>query len=126
LALNPQKILIVKTSSLGDVIHNFPMVTDIKQQHPDCKIDWLVEEAYAPLIKMHPAFTESFLLPSADGVEILASKEFGRRYHSFPDHSDEMPTTLCLTHRDSSKAPYCRKYHEEELSGSHQDPPESG
>ena len=31
------------------------MVTDIKQQHPNCKIDWLVEEAYAPLIKMHPA-----------------------------------------------------------------------
>jgi len=49
----PKRILIIKTSSLGDVIHNFPMVSDIGAQFPDCKIDWLVEEAYVPLVKLH-------------------------------------------------------------------------
>lgn len=50
----PKRILIVKTSSLGDLIHNFPMVSDIRAQFPNCKIDWLVEETYIPLVKLHP------------------------------------------------------------------------
>ncbi|HIL78506.1 MAG: lipopolysaccharide heptosyltransferase 1, partial [Methylophilaceae bacterium] len=37
-----KRILLVKTSSLGDVIHNLPVVTDILQQHPDAQIDWVV------------------------------------------------------------------------------------
>ncbi|MDA9993839.1 lipopolysaccharide heptosyltransferase I [Burkholderiales bacterium] len=49
----PKRILIVKTSSLGDVIHNFPMVSDIAAKFPDSKIDWLVEEDYVPLVKLH-------------------------------------------------------------------------
>ncbi|MDC1311867.1 lipopolysaccharide heptosyltransferase I [Burkholderiales bacterium] len=49
----PKRILIVKTSSLGDLIHNFPMVSDIGTQFPTCKIDWLVEENYIPLVRLH-------------------------------------------------------------------------
>lgn len=49
----PNRILIVKISSLGDVIHNFPMVSDIQAEFPSCQIDWLVEEAYVPLVNMH-------------------------------------------------------------------------
>ena len=48
-----KRILIIKTSSLGDVIHNFPMVSDIAAKFPDSKIDWLVEEDYVPLVKLH-------------------------------------------------------------------------
>ncbi|HXA47067.1 MAG TPA: lipopolysaccharide heptosyltransferase I, partial [Burkholderiaceae bacterium] len=40
------KILIVRVSSLGDVVHNMPMVADILRHFPDAQIDWVVEEAY--------------------------------------------------------------------------------
>jgi heptosyltransferase-1 len=50
-----KKILLVKTSSLGDVIHNLPVATDIRRQLPEARIDWLVEEPYAALVALHPA-----------------------------------------------------------------------
>ena len=46
--------LIVKTSSLGDVIHAMPAVTEWCMHRPDALIDWVVEEAYAPLVGLHP------------------------------------------------------------------------
>lgn len=52
--LSAPRILLVKTSSLGDVIHNLPVVSDIVQHFPDAKIDWLVEEGFAALPKLHP------------------------------------------------------------------------
>ena len=45
------KILIVKLSSLGDVLHNLPIVRDLRAQHPDAQIDWVVEEAYVHLLE---------------------------------------------------------------------------
>jgi heptosyltransferase-1 len=50
-----KKILLVKTSSLGDVIHNLPVATDIRAALPDVLIDWVVEEQYAALPRLHPA-----------------------------------------------------------------------
>jgi heptosyltransferase-1 len=47
----PTKFLIVKLSSLGDVLHNLPMVWDIRQHYPNAIVDWVVEEAYVDLLK---------------------------------------------------------------------------
>ncbi|MCK5877883.1 MAG: lipopolysaccharide heptosyltransferase I, partial [Candidatus Marithrix sp.] len=49
------QILIVKTSSLGDIIHTLPAVTDAKQHYPNLQFDWLVEEAFAEIPTWHPA-----------------------------------------------------------------------
>jgi heptosyltransferase-1 len=49
-----KRILLVKTSSLGDVIHNLPVVNDILQHHPNAQIDWVVEESFADIPKLHP------------------------------------------------------------------------
>lgn len=46
------RILIVKVSSLGDVVHNMPVVQDVLRAHPDAQIDWLVEENFADLVRM--------------------------------------------------------------------------
>lgn len=51
-------LLIVKTSSLGDVIHNLPIIADIHAHQPDVKIDWLVEESFADIPKLHPAINQ--------------------------------------------------------------------
>lgn len=48
------KILLVKTSSLGDVIHQLPAVSDIRQNFPDATVDWVVEENFAGLPALHP------------------------------------------------------------------------
>jgi heptosyltransferase-1 len=48
-------ILFIKTSSLGDVIHHMPALTEARAQRPDASFAWLVEEAFAPLVRLHPA-----------------------------------------------------------------------
>lgn len=45
------KILIVKLSSLGDVLHNLPIVWDLRSKYPGAQIDWIVEEAYVGLLE---------------------------------------------------------------------------
>ncbi|MGB9495662.1 MAG: lipopolysaccharide heptosyltransferase I [Azonexus sp.] len=47
-------ILLVKTSSLGDVIHNLPVVSDIRRHIPDATVDWCVEENFAAIPQLHP------------------------------------------------------------------------
>ncbi len=51
-------ILFIKTSSLGDVIHHMPAVTEARKACPDARFAWLVEEAFAPLVALHPAVGE--------------------------------------------------------------------
>ena len=48
------RILFVKTSSLGDVVHNCPAVSDVARQVPGASIDWVIEEAYAEIAALHP------------------------------------------------------------------------
>lgn len=48
------EILFIKTSSLGDVIHHMPAVAESRAHFPQHRISWLVEEAYAPLVALHP------------------------------------------------------------------------
>ena len=47
------RILLVKTSSLGDVVHNLPVVSDIRSRFPGVHIDWVAEENFAPIPRMH-------------------------------------------------------------------------
>src|SRR5471030_2434603 len=50
----PLNILLVRVSSLGDVLHNLPMVADIARRYPDAQIDWVVEEGYVSLVRLNP------------------------------------------------------------------------
>ena len=49
------RLLVVKTSSMGDVVHATPVVNDILRRHPGAEIDWLVEAPFAAIPQMHPA-----------------------------------------------------------------------
>lgn len=49
------KVLIVKTSSMGDVIHTFPALEDARRARPGIAFDWCVEEAFAGIVALHPA-----------------------------------------------------------------------
>ncbi|HWI18759.1 MAG TPA: lipopolysaccharide heptosyltransferase I [Vicinamibacterales bacterium] len=50
-----QSVLFIKTSSLGDVIHHMPAVTEARLRWPGTRFGWVVEEAFAPLARLHPA-----------------------------------------------------------------------
>lgn len=49
------RILLVKLSALGDVIHALPTLEALRETYPKAHITWLVEEPAAPLLKGHPA-----------------------------------------------------------------------
>ncbi|MBU1558383.1 MAG: lipopolysaccharide heptosyltransferase I, partial [Gammaproteobacteria bacterium] len=48
------KVLLVKTSSLGDVIHMLPALTDAGRAISDIQFDWVVEEGFSEIPTMHP------------------------------------------------------------------------
>jgi len=50
-AVQSPKILLVKLSSLGDVLHNLPIVWDLRKRLPHAQIDWIVEEGYVHLLE---------------------------------------------------------------------------
>ena len=50
-----RRILLVKTSSLGDVVHNLPVATDVRAHCSSVEIDWAVEESLADIPALHPA-----------------------------------------------------------------------
>lgn len=48
------RILLIKTSSLGDIIHTLPALTDLKKAFPTCTIDWVIEENFQEIPPWHP------------------------------------------------------------------------
>lgn len=52
------RILFVKTSSLGDVVHQMPAIVDARAHLPRAHFAWVVEEGFAPLARLHPMVDE--------------------------------------------------------------------
>jgi heptosyltransferase I len=52
------RVLLIKTSSMGDVIHTLPALTDARRAIPDIQFDWVVEEGFAEIPAWHPAVAE--------------------------------------------------------------------
>ncbi|HEJ9639311.1 TPA: lipopolysaccharide heptosyltransferase RfaC [Proteus mirabilis] len=50
-----KRVLIVKTSSMGDVLHTLPALTDARAAYPEICFDWVVEEGFAQIPSWHPA-----------------------------------------------------------------------
>jgi heptosyltransferase-1 len=70
--------LIVKTSSIGDIVHTFPVAEYLKNRYPMCQIDWIVEEEYASLVQANPHINH---------VHTLASRRWRRsifKKNTFP------------------------------------------
>ena len=101
--------LIVKTSSIGDVIHTFPVAEYLKKRCPTCSIDWVVEEEYASLVSSHPDVAAVYTIGSRrwrhqlfqkkSYVELvqLISKLKKKKYHAVFDLQGNIKSAL-LTH----------------------------
>ena len=57
------RILVVKLSSLGDVVHALPVVADIHRALPGAAVDWVVEPGFAPLLARERGLAEVIELP---------------------------------------------------------------
>lgn len=84
------KILIVRTSSLGDLIHMLPAISDIANHVPDAQIDWLVEESFAQIPDWHPAVHE---------VICVAHRRWRKAWWSFDVRSERRAIEFDLRSR---------------------------
>jgi len=58
-----RRILLVKPSSLGDVIHAFPLVSALTRTYPEARIDWLVNTEFSSLVGRHPGVSKVIAFP---------------------------------------------------------------
>jgi heptosyltransferase I len=126
-------ILLVKLSSLGDVIHNLPVVADIRRHYADASIDWVTEAPYAPLVALHSqvnrvhpvrlrALKKSWWRPSAwsqffDDKARLTSMRFDRIIDTQGLSKSAMiakwPTgTTIGMDRDSIREPFASRFYD--------------
>jgi heptosyltransferase-1 len=77
------RILIVKMSSLGDIIHAFPVVEFLKQCEPQCEIDWAVEQPFAELVQAHPLIHRVLRVQTKKWRSQLSKKNTWREIHQF-------------------------------------------
>jgi lipopolysaccharide heptosyltransferase I len=54
-----RRILLVKPSALGDVVHALPVAASLARRYPHARLDWLVEEEAADIVRDHPAVAET-------------------------------------------------------------------
>lgn len=71
------RILIVRLSALGDIVHAIPVLAAIARQWPGVKIDWLVEEAYAPILSIARGLHRRVVVRGRANVETADTISFG-------------------------------------------------
>src|SRR5262245_7459689 len=67
------RILVVRLSALGDVVHALPMLDALRRARPDAEIGWLVEEKAASLLAGHPQIDRLWVAPRARVVDLARS-----------------------------------------------------
>ena len=61
--MSPRSVLVVKPSSLGDVVHTLPAVSLLKRAWPETRLRWIVNPEWAPLLEGNPDVDEIILFP---------------------------------------------------------------
>ncbi len=62
----PREILIIKPSSLGDVVHTLPAVALVKRRWPEAHLRWLINPEWAPLLEGNPHVDEVVIFPRGE------------------------------------------------------------
>ncbi|HLV81160.1 MAG TPA: hypothetical protein VKT32_12810, partial [Chthonomonadaceae bacterium] len=74
-----RRILIVKLSAMGDIIHALPISAALGEAFPQAELTWVVEEAFAPLLTGNPYLSRILTLPKVHARR-LRSRKFRRSY----------------------------------------------
>jgi heptosyltransferase-1 len=89
-------ILIVRVSSLGDVVHNMPLLADVHSHFPDAQIDWVVEEAYTGLVGLNPHVRTIIPIALRRWRKQLSSASVRAEIAAFYRHLRAVPYDLIL------------------------------
>ncbi len=79
----PEKILIIRLSAIGDVIHNLPVAYALRKRYPNAQIDWLVEETACSLVNLNPYLDDVIILPRQNWKKQLKSDGLLKTAKSF-------------------------------------------
>ena len=128
------RILFVKTTSLGDVVHNCPAVTDVARQVPGAVIDWVVEEPFTGVAALHADVRRvipvairrwrSALLAPSNWSEMAAFRAAlrGERYDAIIDSQGLIKSALVAAlasgprhgfDRASTREPFAARFYDE-------------
>lgn len=77
------RVLIIKTSSLGDVVHALPALSDARAAIPDISFDWVIEEAYTPIPSWHAAVKQVIPVALRHWRQSPFSKQTRQQWHDF-------------------------------------------
>ena len=90
------RVLIVKTSSLGDLVHALPAITDAQRARPDVRFDWLSEKAFAEIPVWHPAVERVITCEMRRWRKNLWQTWYGGEWQTFRNALRETPYDLVL------------------------------
>ena len=71
------RVLIVRLSALGDIVHALPVLAALRRHWPEARVDWLVEEAYAPILALADGLHRRVIVRAKDSAETTHSVTFG-------------------------------------------------
>jgi lipopolysaccharide heptosyltransferase I len=107
-----RRILVLRASALGDVVHTLPALSALRAVFPEAEIDWLVEPMSAGLLEGHPDLAHVYVMPRQDWkrrlrrpgqwiavareILALASRVRSRRYDLVMDFQGNLRSALAL------------------------------
>src|SRR5579871_892204 len=77
------RVLIIKTSSMGDVIHTLPALTDAGKAIPGISFDWVVEEGFSEVTRWHPLVKNSISVALRRWRKTLFTKKTRQEWQAF-------------------------------------------
>ena len=95
-----KNILIIKQSSLGDIVHTLPVVHALKRNFPSCSIGWVVQQGFSPLLACDPA------VDHVHTIDIPSTSEPGRAKSVWWQAARSTLSALYRLRRECRRAPY--------------------
>lgn len=90
------RVLIIKTSSMGDIIHTLPAIADAKKMLPNLQIDWVVEEKFAEIPKWHTGIDRVIPVALRRWRKNIFSKETLAEWRQFRQMVDAVAYDLII------------------------------
>jgi heptosyltransferase I len=72
------RVLVMRLSAMGDILHALPAVTALREAHPEWHIGWAVEPQWKPLLATENAVTRGPAMPLVDRVHIISARRWAR------------------------------------------------
>lgn len=89
-------VAFVKTSSLGDVVHHMPAIADARRHMADARIIWVVEEAFAPLARMHPGVDQVIAVSTRRWRSNLGKRDTWREVFAVREAMKRLPVDVVV------------------------------